>query len=140
MDMNSVRCKNLRAIIGGWKDGKPAQFSRDTGIDESRLSQVLSETYRNGNNFGEKAARAIEKRAGLPPFALDKIEFDSESDSARLSGVAEQKQGFDKNVTPAMTGKRAIPVISLIQAGAVKEITDPYEAGDGYAVLYTDED
>ena len=36
-------------------------------------------------------------------------------------------------------GKRAIPVISAIQAGALKEITEPYEVGDGYATIYVDD-
>lgn len=58
----------------------------------------------------------------------------------KLNVVSNKKQEFDKNVTPAAVGTRAIPVISAIQAGALKEITDPYEAGDGFAIIYTDDD
>lgn len=141
MDMNSIRRRNLRAVIDNWKDGTVAQFGRDVGIDEARLSQVLSEKYRNGNNFGEKAARTIEKAAGLPPMSLDKIDTtNSTGDYGKLSVVSSRKQEFEKNVIPVPVGKRAIPVISAIQAGALKEITDPYALGDGYATLYTDDD
>jgi len=58
---------------------------------------------------------------------------------AKLSVVPQGKQPFDNNVAPAAVGKRAIPVISAIQAGALREITEPYEVGDGYATLYTDD-
>ena len=140
MDMNAVRRKNLQAIINERAGGNKAQFSRDTGIDEARLSQVLSEKYRNGKNFGEKAARAIEAQAKLPAMSLDVTDYTHPNTSGRLSEVSERKQGFDRNVAPANIGRRAIPVISAIQAGALKEITDPYETGDGYATLYTDDD
>ena len=44
---------------------------------------------------------------------------------------------FDENVSPAPIGTRPIPVISSIQAGALRDIENPYEPGDGYAVEFT---
>lgn len=58
----------------------------------------------------------------------------------KLSGVAETQEKFDQNVIPAPAGKRAIPVISAVQAGKLTEITDPYPSGAGYAVEYADDD
>lgn len=49
------------------------------------------------------------------------------------------ESGFDQNVKPVPLGTRAIPVISAIQAGAMREITMPYAAGDGYATIYVDD-
>ena len=46
---------------------------------------------------------------------------------------------FDQNVISAKLGSRAIPVISSIQAGALKEIVSPYAPGDGSATIYVDE-
>lgn len=46
---------------------------------------------------------------------------------------------FDKNVSPVTMGKRAIPVISAIQAGAMREISSPYEPGDGSATIFVDD-
>jgi SOS-response transcriptional repressor LexA len=46
---------------------------------------------------------------------------------------------FDSNVSPVAMGSRAIPVISAIQAGKMKEIAQPYALGDGYASIYVDD-
>ena len=46
---------------------------------------------------------------------------------------------FDQNVKITTLGSRAIPVISSIQAGALKEIVVPYSPGDGFATIYVDE-
>lgn len=143
MDMNSVRRRNLRELIKNWKEGKPAQFSRDFGIDEARLSQVLSETYRKGQNFGEKAARSMEISIGLLPMSLDKLSDEDLAIAADKRGmvaaVSDRKQEFS-NVTPVALGKRPIPVISAVQAGAMTEMTTPYPPGAGYAVEYVDDD
>ncbi len=50
------------------------------------------------------------------------------------------RKGFDVNVKPVYEGLRAYPVISKVQAGKVKEITCPYEPGDGYAIEFGDDD
>lgn len=47
---------------------------------------------------------------------------------------------FDANAKPASVGMRAYPVISRIQAGRVREMVSPYEPGDGYAIVYGDDD
>lgn len=46
---------------------------------------------------------------------------------------------FDENVTRVPMGTRPIPVISSVQAGALRDMDAPYEPGDGYAVIYTDD-
>jgi SOS-response transcriptional repressor LexA len=46
---------------------------------------------------------------------------------------------FDENVRPSTLGTRRIPVISAVQAGALRDMDSPYEPGDGYAVEYTDD-
>lgn len=47
---------------------------------------------------------------------------------------------FDENVRQAPIGMRPIPVISSVQAGALKDIETPYQPGSGYAIEYTDQD
>ncbi len=69
--MHKVRRANLRKLIDDKYGGSVAEFSRFSEIDPARLSQVLSENYREGKNFGEKAARLIETKAHLPVFFLD---------------------------------------------------------------------
>jgi phage repressor protein C with HTH and peptisase S24 domain len=72
MDMHLVRRKNLKALITTYHRSV-ADFSRQYNISESQLSQWLSNTYRNGNNFGEKAARKLELTVGLAPLSLDAL-------------------------------------------------------------------
>lgn len=44
---------------------------------------------------------------------------------------------FDENVSPALIGTRAIPIISAVQAGQLKDMEVPYLPGDGFAVEFT---
>lgn len=77
MDMNAIRRKRLKALIEaefGAEKGGVAAYGRKYGIAEARLSQLLSETYRDGKNFGEKAARSLELQIGAPPMSLDQVD------------------------------------------------------------------
>lgn len=59
------------------------------------------------------------------------------------TGTGPEKDGsrpFDVNAKPAPLGMRPYPVISSIQAGALKEIAAPYSPGDGFDVEYGDDD
>lgn len=59
------------------------------------------------------------------------------------TGVGPEKSGvapFDVNAKPAPMGMRSYPVISNVQAGALKEITVPYGPGDGFDVEFGDDD
>lgn len=47
--------------------------------------------------------------------------------------------GWDKNVRQSAAGMRQYPVISAIQAGHLREISDPYAPGDGFDVEYGDD-
>jgi SOS-response transcriptional repressor LexA len=47
---------------------------------------------------------------------------------------------FDENVVPAAIGLRRVPVISSVQAGALRDMEAPYPPGVGYAYEYTDQD
>lgn len=62
-----------------------------------------------------------------------------EKDAGQPHSPSANADGFDKNARPVPLGTRAIPVISAIQAGAMREITVPYAVGDGYATIYVDD-
>lgn len=57
-------------------------------------------------------------------------------------GTGEQwvKPTFDSNVRMVPEGVRSYPVISFIQAGLLKEISDPYSPGDGFDIEYGEDD
>lgn len=71
MDMPRYRRKRLRELIDSDFSGSRKAFCDKAGISESRLSQLLSETYRGGGEFGENAARNLEKSADLPNMYFD---------------------------------------------------------------------
>lgn len=56
------------------------------------------------------------------------------------TGQGSMEMGFDANAKPVPLGMRPYPVISSIQAGALKEIAAPYSPGDGFDVEYGDDD
>lgn len=56
------------------------------------------------------------------------------------SGNGPKKIDFDANIKRIASGARPYPVISMIQAGHLKEMTNPYELGDGYDVEFGDND
>lgn len=72
----------------------------------------------------------------------DSGEFDSNWKRDKLQNVAQAQAQtkFDKNVIPVPSGKKAIPVISAVQAGLLTEVSDPYPPGAGFAVEYADDD
>lgn len=47
---------------------------------------------------------------------------------------------WDNNTKPVPSGVRKYPVISPIQAGHLKEISDPYGPGDGFDIEFGDDD
>jgi SOS-response transcriptional repressor LexA len=73
MDMHEHRRKRLLALIADRYEGDRRQICDASGMSESRLAQLLSSSYRHGQGFGEKAARALEQRLHLSPLYFDQF-------------------------------------------------------------------
>lgn len=71
MNMYQHRRERLLALIDTEYGGERVRFCDKTEISESRLAQILSSTYRNGEAFTEKTARKLEALAGLPTLYFD---------------------------------------------------------------------
>ncbi len=71
--MHEHRRKRLLALIADRYDGDRRQVCDASGMSESRLAQLLSSSYRRGQGFGEKAARALEERLRLGPLYFDQF-------------------------------------------------------------------
>lgn len=76
MEISDFRRARLQELVT--KAGGPAEFARqhsradaDKPIDQTYVSQLLNKH----RNFGEKAARSMEKRAGLRPYYFDGSEI-----------------------------------------------------------------
>ena len=98
-----------------------ATLAKKVGIGQS----TVAELEKSGN--GSSHVPAIAAVLGCSALWL-------------ATGEGAMKDGFDKNVTPTAMGMRPYPVISHVQAGALKEIAVPYGPGDGFDVEYGDDD
>lgn len=74
MDMHKHRRDRLHKLLAA----KPYKGDRQAleaagDLSSSRLTQLLSSTYRDGKGFGEGAARKLEKKLGLKSMYFDQI-------------------------------------------------------------------
>lgn len=106
MTIQETRIRALRKVIAA-SGMKVAELARKHDIDPSHISQLL-----NGHRgFGEKAARTMEEKLGIPTMSLDTE--DSALDASNVSRSTE-------------IDIRRIPVINCIQAGHWREICDTF--------------
>lgn len=97
------------------------ELAKKVGIGQS----TVAELEKTGN--GSSHTPAIAQALGCSALWL-------------ATGQGEMASSIDKNVKPVEGGMRPYPVISCIQAGALKEITEPYGPGDGFDVEFGDND
>jgi hypothetical protein len=71
MDMHSHRRQRLHNLINRDFGGSTAAMGRAIDFSSARMGQLLSPTFRDGQNFGEKVARKIEGLLGLDHLYLD---------------------------------------------------------------------
>lgn len=101
-----------------------SQLATEMGVSYQAVKRVidgLSKAFSAANNT--KAASCLK----ISPDWL-------------ATGQGQMDAAFDANVKPVPLGMRAYPVISSIQAGALKEIAVPYAPGCGFDVEYGDDD
>lgn len=135
----NARNKNAQAALR-FAHPKPTMAAMKTGekIREIRKAKKLT-------------IDEVEHAVGLSAGNLSRIERGEQWISEeKLHGLAAAlgvkvadfftEEPFDKNVAPAESPMHAIPVISAVQAGLLKEVTDSYAPGAGFDVIYTDMD
>lgn len=106
--MDSTRRARLATLLATRYKGDRATLIRESGLTKGRISQLLS-----SDPFGERAARELELRLGLPDRWLDQESTNVEpAPSIRAGGV---------------------PLISWVQAGDWAEASDPYPPGEAEA-------
>lgn len=94
MDIAAHRRERLRRLIATEFSGSRQAFCDASGLTEARLAQLLSDTYRDGREPGEKAARSIEKKLKLPDFFFDQS-IDVELLAQHRAKSAEESGGVD---------------------------------------------
>lgn len=135
--IDEVRRQNLEIAIK--RAGSGAKLAEAAKTSPAYLSQIKNRTpdSKSGTpkTMGDAMARRIEAAIGEPNGWMDVAHSESSTPATHP-----QSNAFDENVVPAPLSLRPIPVISSVQAGALRDMESPYLPGAGYAYEYTDAD
>ncbi|MCP1675478.1 SOS-response transcriptional repressor LexA [Natronocella acetinitrilica] len=121
------------------------RFSRlAEGMTQAELAETLDlapsyvwQMLNGKRNIGNKTARKIEQRLGLPTGHLDGLNTNSAGTSKDDPGLYAQGSATLRRAKPS---PRKVPVISYIQAGSPKEVLDDHEPGNGFEYLSVDDE
>lgn len=105
--MDSTRRTRLASLLADRYKGDRARLISATGLSKGRISQLLS-----SDPFGERAARELEQKLGLPERWLDQEVTNTE---------------------PAPSIRRGVPLISWVQAGEWADAIAPFPPGEAEA-------
>lgn len=110
------------------------------------LAELVGVTWQTVQQWEKEGGTApnrsrIDAVAAALGVSAEWLRTGNQSDNLRAIGSAgDPGNAFDKNVTPVSGGNKPIPVLSAIQAGAMKEISQPYPVGEGQSTIYVDAD
>jgi len=128
--IDEIRRENLATLVG--EAGSITALAKTLDRDVAQVSQWLNGSINSGTGkprgIRSSSCRFIEEQCGKPSGWMEVEHVDAPSDKS-----------FDVNVSPLMLASRPIPVISSVQAGALRDMENPYEPGDGYAIEYTED-
>jgi SOS-response transcriptional repressor LexA len=134
---DEIRRENLEVAIK--RLGTAAKLAEAAKTSAAYLSQIRNKTPDSKSGtpkmMGDDMARRIEVALGEPHGWMDK----SHLFQGRAEAMEAEPRAFDENVSLVRLASRPIPVISSVQAGALRDMENPYEPGDGYAVEYTED-
>lgn len=108
--MDLTRKRRMARLIQTRYNGDRGPLINESGLSKGRISQLLDPEQ----TFGERAARELERKLGLPERWFDYHEVTT-------------------NVEPASEVRGGVPLISWIQAGTWNEASDPFHPGDAEA-------
>ena len=99
---------------------------------QSAVARALNESPQTVKNW---ETRGVSKAGALKAEELIGVRA-----AWLLTGEGQMGGGFTSNAKAVPVDVRPYPVISCVQAGALREITVPYAPGDGFDVEYGDDD
>lgn len=132
--MNTMATR-LTTLLHAKNGGNQSEMARHIGVSPQAVQKWLA-------GLAEPRGRNLEVAAdylGVTPAAL-KFGVSAEPNASSSSTDVQRDRPFDENVVPAVPALRPLPVISSVQAGALRDMDSPYPPGAGYAYEYTDQD
>lgn len=134
MDTNQLRVDALKRVMGGLSQ---AEFANRYDLNASYISQLLSGT----RNFGERAARNMEEKIGLPAGTLSRPEIDAiEGEFVRIAGALAHAENVEG--APMAVKDGLVPVVGMAQLGTdgyFEAMDYPVGHGDGYIRISSDD-
>jgi len=113
------------------------QLAAEIGSDVGNLSRL----ERGLQGYSDQMLSKIAAAFAVPVAALFAEDDEQRDMLAKVDATPQSRSAdFDENVKPAAAALRRIPVISSVQAGALRDMETPYPPGAGYAYEYTDQD
>lgn len=112
---------------------KAAMDARSTSV--TQLASGMGVSYQAVKRVIDGLSKAFSAANNTKAAAFLRI-----SPDWLATGEGAMEALFDVNARHVQTGMRSYPVISLIQAGALKEVAQPYEPGDGFDIEYGDDE
>lgn len=136
---DEIRRENLEIAIK--RLGSAAKLAEAANTSAAYLSQIRNRTPDSKTGtpkmMGDAIARRIEAALREPHGWMDRSHLFQRESELQTPALP---QSFDENVVPAPLGMRSVPVISSVQAGALRDMESPYPPGSGYAMEFTDQD
>lgn len=127
----------LTALLHAKNGGNQSEMARHIGVSPQAVQKWLAGLAEPRGKNLDLAAEYL----GVTPAALKFGDTArSHTNPIPASEHSPASRPFDENVRPATPSLRPIPVISSVQAGALRDMETPYPLGSGYAVEYTDDD
>lgn len=133
-------CARLREAWRAYQDSHPGATQHWLANETKLGGQSLIGQYLRGFiPLNLKAVTSICSVIGCQPEIIYPEICQNLFHSRKNGETVSATRVIGSNVSPAQIGLRPIPVISSIQAGKLTYISDPYPAGAGYAIEYTDD-
>jgi hypothetical protein len=115
MDIYEIRKENFREIVKPDTRGNVAKFARDNDIDPGYIRQMFADI----RPIGEKSARTLEAKCGLPYMSLDirggitMPNADSDKVAAAIMADQELTLDYKKTLLQMLATYRSIQLMKI---------------------------
>lgn len=130
MDMYEIRRQNLLRLITMKCEGRPSDLARRIERDPSYVTRMLYPEGKAGKKrIGDDMVVLIENSIPVARGTLDGIIAMDSNSSESVKPAGHIKDASPDNARPLTRAATRLPVISWVEAGAMRDAEDPYPIG-----------